>query len=177
MESSALVELYAGAPARAVDIIDRQLPALRRAFLMRIYVVHVFTAYLRATAWLGALVDGAPDADRLRAAIVRACRGLDAHVTTQGVPQLIRAGLAVLAGELDAAAAGYRTAAASFDATDNMFTAEAARWRLGELLGGDEGRALIATATAALSAQGIARPDRVMTMLAPVPAQARRFAG
>lgn len=55
--------------------------------------------------------------------------------------------------------------------------ASAARWWLGELLGGDEGRALVDQARAALSAEGLVRPDRVMAMFAPVPAEARRIDG
>src|SRR6185436_11658524 len=34
MEQSALIELYTGAPGKAVDLVERQLPALRRAFLL-----------------------------------------------------------------------------------------------------------------------------------------------
>jgi len=72
---------------------------------------------------------------------------------------------------------GYRGAAAGFEAVDMMHIASAARWRLGELLGGDEGRVLIGQARAALSAEGIVRPDRVVAMFAPVPADARRRDG
>jgi hypothetical protein len=175
MQSSALVELYAGAPAKAVELIDRRLPAIRRAFLLRVYAVHAFTAYLRTTAWLGALATGAPEPARLRAAIRRACDGLDTNAAANSVPLLAGAGLAVLRGDLDAAARGYRDAAASFDAGDMAMNASCARWRLGELLGGDEGRTLISQARAALSAEGILRPDRVVAMFAPVPADARRF--
>jgi eukaryotic-like serine/threonine-protein kinase len=175
MQSSALVELYAGAPARAVELIDRRLPAVRRAFLLRVCTVHAFTAYVRTSAWLSALAAGTPKPARLRASIVRACDGLDAHAVTRPIPLLAGAGLAVLRGDLDAAVRGYRDAAAGFDTGDMMMNASCARWRLGELLGGDEGRALIDQARAALSAEGIVRPDRVVAMLAPVAADARRL--
>ena len=174
MESSALVELYAGEPAKAVELVERQLPAFRRAFLMRAYVVHVFTAFVRATACLGALAHGAPGPGRLRASIQHACRGLDEIADTRPMTQLFEAELAVLRGDLDTAVASYRLAATGFHGIDMMLTAEAARWRLGELLGGDEGRILVSQASASLSAEGIVRPDRVVAMLAPVAADARR---
>lgn len=41
--------------------------------------------------------------------------------------------------------------------------------RRGELLGGDEGRALIARAEEAARAKGVVRPDRIFTMTLPGP--------
>src|SRR5262249_9196851 len=55
MQSSALVELYGGAPARAAALIEQRLPEMRRAFLLNIYAVRAFTATLWSTACLGAL--------------------------------------------------------------------------------------------------------------------------
>jgi hypothetical protein len=174
MQSSALIELYAGAPGKAIEIFDRRLPRIRRAFLLRVYAARAFTAYLRSTAWLAALADGAPDPARLRDAVRRGCRVFRDHDATRGVPLLLRAGLAVLHGDLDAAVAGYRDAADCFAAVDMVMHASVARWRLGELLGGDEGRALVNQTHVALSAEGIVRPDRVVAMFAPVAANARR---
>jgi hypothetical protein len=175
MQASALVELYAGAPARAVELIDQRVPAIRRAFLFRIQAVRVFTAFVRMAARLGALAAGTRDPARLETAIVRECDelygGPDASTRSSSV--LVRAQLAVLHGDLDAATAGYRSAAAAFDALDMSLIASAARWRLGELVGGDEGRTLIDQVGAALTAEGIVRPDRVVAMFAPVPAEAR----
>src|SRR5262249_1750711 len=74
MESRALVELYTGAPEKALEVIDRGLPRIRRAFLLRVYAMRTFTAYLQSTACLGALADGASDPARVRASIRRACR-------------------------------------------------------------------------------------------------------
>jgi hypothetical protein len=39
--------------------------------------------------------------------------------------------------------------------------------RRGELLGGEEGRALVVASEAALRAEGVVRPDRIADMLAP----------
>jgi len=173
LQSSAWVELYAGEPAKAVEVLEQRLPAIQRAFLMRIYAVKAFAAYARTAAWLGALCDGARDPRRLRASIRRVCNGLGSDPISRPVSLLISAGLAVLGGDLDAAAAGYRSAVLGFDAVDMMAHAAVARWRLGELVGGDEGRALVDRARAALTAEGIVRPERVLAMFAPVAADAR----
>jgi hypothetical protein len=177
MQSAALIEMYAGAPMKAIAVIERRLPALRRAFLTRVYTVRGFTAYARMTAWLGALAAGAPAPERLRASILRAGTALGAHAVARPALLLVHGGLAVLSGDLGAAARAYWAASDGFEGFEMVMNAAAARWRLGELLGGDAGRALIGQASAALAAEGIVRPDRVVAMLAPVPADARRFTG
>ncbi|HSR99498.1 MAG TPA: AAA family ATPase, partial [Kofleriaceae bacterium] len=177
LQSSVWVELYAGAPTKAIALLDQRLPAIRRAFLLRVYPVRGFTVFVWMTACLGALAEGAPAPERLRASIRRASAVLGGHVVARPVLLINDAGLAVLRGDLDAAVENYRAAAAGFDAIDMMTVADAARWRLGELVGGDEGRVLVGQARAALSSEGIVRPDRVVAMIAPVPADARRTGG
>ncbi|HEY0483502.1 MAG TPA: AAA family ATPase [Kofleriaceae bacterium] len=174
LQSSAWTELYAGAAAKAVEVLDQRLPPIRRAFLYRIYLIKATGTLVRTAAWLGALSGGSPAPRRLRAAIERACRGLGSDPLSRAVALLARAELAVLRGDLDAAAAGYRSAVLGFDAADTTTVADAARWRLGELLGGDEGRALVDQARAALVTEGIVRPERVVAMFVPVAADARR---
>jgi hypothetical protein len=174
LQFSACIELYEGAAAKAVEVLDQRLPAIRRAFLFQIYLVKATATLVRTAAWLGALSDGAPAPRRLRAAIERACGGLGRDPLSGAVTLLVGAELAVLRGDLDAAAAGYRSAALAFDAADTTTVANAARWRLGELLGGDDGRALVDQARATLVAEGIVRPDRVVAMFVPVAADARR---
>jgi hypothetical protein len=121
------------------------------------------------------LAQGAPAPARLRASLRRACDVLGTQGVARPVQHIVHAGLAVLHGDLDAAVEAYRAAAGGFDATDMMTIAASARWRLGELLGGDEGHALVGQARAALLAEGVVRPDRVVAMMAPVPADARRM--
>ena len=114
---------------------------------------------------------------KLLESITANLESLGPHVIARPVPLLVGAGLAVLRGDLDAAIEGYRGAAAGFDAIDMGLVSSSARWRLGELLGGDEGRSLVGQVRAALSAEGIVRPDRVVAIFAPVPPDARRSDG
>jgi hypothetical protein len=106
-------------------------------------------------------------------AIRRTCDRLRGDTAMRAVPLIAGAGFAVLRGDLDAAVDGYRAAAAGFDALDMMQVACAARWRLGELLGGDDGRALIDQSRAALAAGGVVQPDRLIATFAPIAATAR----
>jgi hypothetical protein len=172
-----LVELYAGAPAKAVELMERHAASFRRAFLFRAYIVRCASAFHRATAWLGVLAEGTRDPAQVCASIARVCRGLDDHAMARPLRVVIDAGLAVLRGDRDAAVTLYREAATGFDALGMLLNASATRWRLGELLGGDEGRTLVAQATTELSAEGIVRPDRVIAIFASVPADARQVPG
>ncbi len=47
--------------------------------------------------------------------------------------------------------------------------AAAARWRLGEVLGGDDGRSLILAAERRLRAEDVRDPARIVATLAPGP--------
>jgi hypothetical protein len=54
-----------------------------------------------------------------------------------------------------------------FHAADLALFDAAARRRLGELLGGDEGAALVRKATTWMEAQGVVNPERITELLAP----------
>jgi len=173
LQTSVWTELYIGAPAQAAALIEQHMPAIQRAFLLHMHQVQWHSTYTRTAAWLGALGDGAREPARLRAAIRAACNRLGSDPISRPVPLLVNAELAVLRGDLDDAVNAYLSAADAFDAAGLSLFALAARWRRGELLGGDTGRAQVDQVRAALSAQGCVRPDRVIAMLVPVAADAR----
>jgi hypothetical protein len=77
------------------------------------------------------------------------------------------AGTAHLRGDADTERARLEAAIASLDALDTRLYAAAARRRLGQILGGDEGAALIRAADAFMAERAIARPERMAAMLAP----------
>ncbi|HTJ44165.1 MAG TPA: AAA family ATPase [Kofleriaceae bacterium] len=171
MQARGLCELYAGDPRAALAIFDEEVPVFRRAYLFRVQAVRAFTAFVQLAARLGALAQGGDR--KLEGAIAKQRANLDQGDLERSVPMLVDAELAVLRGDLEVAAIRYRSAAAGFEAVDMTLISSAARWRLGELLGGDEGRTLRTEVEARLAGEGVARPERVVAMFAPVPADAR----
>ncbi|MEO7328664.1 MAG: hypothetical protein ABI193_08815, partial [Minicystis sp.] len=79
----------------------------------------------------------------------------------------LRAGAAAGRGDRIAAGALVAEAETCFAEVDMAHYANAARRRRGELLGGDEGRDLIASADAAMGAQGVSNPARMTAALLP----------
>ena len=173
MQARALVAIYRGEPAAAAELIARETPALRRGFLFRVHAVRVFTAYVEAAAALGAAVAGGPSASRHRAHARALGRRLARSGGSVEAAALLAAELHVLDGDLDRACTRYRAAIDGFVAGDMALLAHAARWRLGELLGGDEGTALVAAAGAALRAEGIRDPARTVAVFVPVASKGR----
>ena len=62
---------------------------------------------------------------------------------------------------------GWRAAVSTCEAADMAMHAAAARWRLGEAVGGDEGEAMVAGARTWFTDEGVARPERLVAMLTP----------
>ncbi len=80
---------------------------------------------------------------------------------------LLRASLAAARGRPEDALGPLEAAAQGFDAAEMALHAACARRRKGQLLGGDEGQALIAAADEALRSQGIRAPARWAALYVP----------
>jgi hypothetical protein len=74
--------------------------------------------------------------------------------------------LASRRGRTKDCAEALRRAIAGLDAWEMGLFAGVARRRLGQVIGGDEGRALVAQSDAMMEAQGVVRPDRLTRALA-----------
>lgn len=85
----------------------------------------------------------------------------------RGVAAASRAGAAMIRGERARAVDLLREAVQQAQDPEARQILAPLRWRLGELLGGDEGRALVESATADMRAQGIVNPARWTAMLVP----------
>jgi hypothetical protein len=80
---------------------------------------------------------------------------------------LLLAGACELDGDVDGAIAVLRRTLEALERVELMLYAHGVRRRLGQLVGGDEGRALVAAADAALAGQGVVDPARLAAMIAP----------
>ena len=79
----------------------------------------------------------------------------------------IRAGIAAARGDAATAAALFADAVTRLEAVDMDLYAAAARRRLGEILGGDEGRAHVEKADSWMRHQTIRDPARMADVFAP----------
>jgi hypothetical protein len=126
--------------------------------------------HLRGGARLAAAAVAAPTR---RAELLRAVEG-DARalgrVASKAAPTFascLRAGVAASLRHTERAILFLAEAEAGFAAIDMAVFAAAARRRRGELLAGDEGRALIESADAVMRAQEIQNPARMTASLFP----------
>jgi hypothetical protein len=84
-----------------------------------------------------------------------------------GLAKLIRAGAAAVADDDASARDLLAGAAQALDGAEMVLYATAARRRLGELMGGDEGRRIVARVDEGLAAKGVRNPALMVAMLAP----------
>ncbi len=161
-------DLYQGRGAAAHERSERAWPDIRASLLPRIQHVKVDVLHLRGRGALAAAVDAADPVPLLHAAEAFA-RRLDREKVAWGrvAAGTIRAGAACLKGDTSAAVNGLRATIAQAEAHQIGLFAASARRALGRLLGGDEGRELIARADADMTAQGIRDPARMAAGIAP----------
>jgi serine/threonine protein kinase len=162
-------DLYAGDALGAHARVTSEWPRLEGAMFLRLENVRVFMVDLRARAEIALATSRGGDAELLRSAERRA-RAIEQERSAWGDPLATSLLACVARARKDdgAAARLFERAAGGFDAVDMQVHAAAARERLGDVLGGDEGRALRARATEALASQAIKDPARMTRMLAPV---------
>ncbi len=156
------VDLYIGDGRSAYERFARDVPALKRSLLLH-------SAYCRAvTHWTrGRLAVASIESDpSLRSTRIAEARRAARKLRKERSP---RAGL--FAAMIDAIvenASGLRESAIRAlgeviersESTATLCFLPSARHRLGELVGGDEGRGLVESATEAIAAQGVRKPAR-----------------
>jgi tRNA A-37 threonylcarbamoyl transferase component Bud32 len=164
------VDMYLGEGARALERLEKAWPRMKRAHLMRIATQRLQTIQLRAHCALcaaseargaarAALLDAA---ERDRKRLEREAGPWPAAIATH-----LAAGIANLRGDRERCLELLRQSEQNYVKMEMQLVAASVRRRLGILLGGDEGRALVATADAFFALQRVARPDRWTAALVP----------
>ena len=164
--------VYRGEPAAALPLVEASRAPLARSMLDR---APANAMLLRSTLGRLAVACGAQapagSAARRRAAAEarKHARDLLRSPTPGGRAPVgvLLAGAAELDGDVDGAIAELRRTLPLLEAIDLNLYAYGARRRLGQLVGGDEGAALVAAADDAMTRQGVARPDKLAAMIAP----------
>ncbi len=168
--ASTPTHLYRGDARAAYREHLEHEPAFRRNMILHVQLCRIVAAEMRARAAL-ALAGVAPAVDRPRlvADAEHQARLLDRERVplASAFARLIRAGVSALRGDPAAAVESLRSVILSFDALGMGHYAAATRWRLGEILGGDEGRSLVEDARAWMAGREIENPGRMVDALAP----------
>ncbi len=162
------LDLYEGGDAAYVRHVKNHR-ALERSMLLRIQVLRLESLHARARAVLAAAMARPAE----RTALLREARSVTDRIARERMPWsdalnlVLRAAIAHGEGHLDETVTLLTGAAGALDAGDMKLFAALARRRRGAIVGGDEGRALIAAADGLMRAQKIVRPDRMAAMLTP----------
>jgi eukaryotic-like serine/threonine-protein kinase len=158
------IALYQGDAARAWEVVTANWNALRRSLLLNVQYIRVESRYHQALAALALASQDARRRPSLQRIALRSAQRIEQEQLHWGAPlaRLIRAAV-----EPRAAVSHLRLAEASFHNADMKLFAAAARRRRGQLIGGSDGRALIADADAVMRAQAILCPDRMTAILSP----------
>jgi hypothetical protein len=159
------ISLYRGEQPEVWNRLLQLWPTYARSLLLRLQVIRI---ELRRLLALGALTIAARSRDRtpcVRRAASEASRleregihGAAAHA------QLIRAQIAAHNGDVGNARQLFEAAIATYSKLGMSIFAAAARRRLGQLLGGDEGNALVIDADRWMTSQGIRHPPRMAAL-------------
>jgi len=162
------IDFYNGEGKVAWERIRRAWPAVMRSQFLRVKSIQLLMTELRARAALAAARTAAQPAPLLKVAI-QGARHLERLGMTWSMPKahLISAQIAFLRGDRTEAQTLLGRATAGFDAVPLGMFAAAARRRLGELLGGEEGRPLIAQANAWMASQNVQNPARLTAAYTP----------
>jgi tetratricopeptide (TPR) repeat protein len=162
------IHLYQGEGGAAREQATGRWPALARSQLLRVQQVRIFLLHLRARATLAAARAAVEPVPLLRAA-ERDARLLrrERIAWAEALAQLVRAGVAMMRHDACGARQLLEDAAGRLEAAGLRLHAVAARRRLGEQVGGSEGRHLVEQADAWMKGQNIRRPDRMTALLAP----------
>ncbi|MHB8876132.1 MAG: ATP-binding protein, partial [Myxococcaceae bacterium] len=169
--SHGMIDLYSGEGASTWKRVNETWPALAGSLLLRIQAVRIEATYLRGRSALAAS-KGSPDEKALLAFALRDAKALSG----EGLPHagafaaLLRGGVCASSSDAPGALLAYTFAADTFERAQMALFAAAARRQAGRLRGGEEGSAEVNASEAAMAAQRIVRPDRMVAMLAPCPA-------
>ncbi len=165
------VDLYEGNGAAAWDRVLAEWPRLDASLLrLGVQLTLLEALHLRGRCALARARAAAPAEreDLLREAERDARRMLkEGEAWSTPLAKLLEAGVATLRSDADTARARLVEAAAGLSAADMALYATAAHYRLGQVEGGDGGRATRGDAEAWLRREGVQDPARFVGMLAP----------
>jgi hypothetical protein len=167
-----LLALYSGEPGTGFSRLHAEWPAYHRSIFARTEVVRAMNHWVRGGCAVSALNRRGASSDLGKEWLAVAQR--DAQVLARSTLKQARAwglgleaGIALAESRPQDAATRLRAALAGYEGVGYAMYAAATRRRLGELLGGDEGRTLSGQGEAAMREQGVVHLDAICEMLVP----------
>jgi len=170
MASNVLLDLYLGDARRARRRIDDGWAPMSKSLLTSIQLVRFEVHELQARTALAAALslEGSERARYLSVAERYTAKlGREGMAWTDAIATLRWAGIRAARGDRDAAVRDYCAGLAACSSQGLGLHTAAARVRLGDLLGGDEGAALRDAGLAALCAEEVEQPERMVALFAP----------
>jgi hypothetical protein len=173
LASGTMLDLYAGDVAAARQRVEDGWKPMNKALLTQVQVIRCEINELQArTAIASAVACGeghASERDRYLKIAEHHTKtlGKEGMAWTNAIAILRRAGVSAARGDRETAATELRAAVTACDGAELGMHAAAARLRLADLLGGDEGAALRAAGLAALVAEDVAKPEEFARVFAP----------
>ncbi len=168
MQALGQIEMYTGDAEVAYRHIQGQWKALEQSMLFRIQILRIDAMYLKARAALASAAGSKERAHRLRIA-ERLAQQIAKERIAWSSPfvTVIRAAIAWQRGETSKATRLLTEAVKGFDLADLGLYAATTRRRLGETLGGDRGREVIAEANAWMLNQNLQNPAAITRTMTP----------
>jgi hypothetical protein len=163
-------ELYEGKTEDMLSRWESHFVALKKALLLRIMIVRTEASWIRGRLALATALHASPkEAARLRKIASGMSRSLkkekDGFASVAAL--LLDATLAVQEGDRGAARGVLRQAISAADVVGMRMHSASARRRLGALVGGDEGDALIARGDKIMGDEGVANPAKMTEVYLP----------
>ncbi|MBK7399294.1 MAG: AAA family ATPase [Myxococcales bacterium] len=166
IQARAQADLYQGRAAGALARVEAEYPALRASLLLRVHHTRSKSRWLRGRC---ALAEPKLSEAEVRGRVLADARALEREGApwTSGFARLLRAGLAARERRLDEAVEQLRAGLPILEEASLALFAATARLRLGRLLDGAEGKALVEEATRWMRQRGVVSPARLAATFVP----------
>jgi eukaryotic-like serine/threonine-protein kinase len=169
MHAERQADLYEGRAEEAHRAIEAEWPRLSGSMMLMVQATKLESLHLRARAALMLAATGKGDKKALLRTAARDAGAMEKERSRWAAPLavLLRAGIAAAEGDLARALGMLELAAQACEAADMSLFAAVARYRRGQILRGDEGRALCDQSDAWMANEGVFNRARMVGMLAP----------
>ena len=162
--------VYSGNRAAAMDVLIRDLPRMRRSYLLRIETIAIFTLLLEAMLAVACASGSSSSPGTDSAALLRRARRSAEAIRRKpaiwgsGLAMMIEAGADAAQGRTDSACSRWSDAERELSRSGMLMFAAAVRYRRGRLA---NDRELLASAEECFSNEGVISAPRLAMMLAP----------